>query len=187
MRRHARLTATGLALGLGIFVLAASDTSGADDFDVKAAVQGLVNGKGDAKAIASKAELGEVMHLFKLRTKKGWGVGDKPGAITPDGIEAKIISLGKKELPKADLDKQAAALEELAKRTKAIGDVTDQFAPKSGTGEKSPKNWKKWVDEMKAGADDLAKAAKAKDAKGVKDAANKTNTACNECHSVFRD
>ena len=34
---------------------------------------------------------------------------------------------------------------------------------------------------------ELAKAAKAKEPKGVKDAAGKLNTSCNNCHGVFRD
>src|SRR3954468_5169506 len=47
--------------------------------------------KKDAEAVAKKVdEVGEVMHLMALRTKKPpvFGVGPK-GAVKPDGIEAK--------------------------------------------------------------------------------------------------
>src|SRR5437773_437368 len=111
MKRHAWLTASGLALALGMWLLTVTDTqSAAADVDVKAAILGLADGKGDPAAIAKKNELGDVMALFKLRTKKGLGVGDTPGAITPDGIEAKLMGLGKRA-DTADVAKNAAAYE----------------------------------------------------------------------------
>src|SRR5205809_377449 len=53
--------------------------------------------------------------------------------------------------------------------------------------EKDPAKWKEWSKEMEDAAKDLAKAAKAKDGKKIKDAANKVNASCNKCHGVFRD
>lgn len=185
MKRCTWLTA--LALGLGMWLVTISAThSAAADGDLKSAIDKLADGKGSAADIAKKNELGEVMHLFKLRTKKGWGVGGKAGAITPDGIEAKLMGLGK-NANAADVKKNADAYEQMAKRTAAIAKVTDAHAPKEKKAGKDPKDWKKFADEMKEQSDELAKAAKAGDAAKVKAAANKVVGACNECHTIFRD
>src|SRR5262249_1387304 len=154
--------------------------------DVKADVLKLAEGKGDAEAVAKKGELGDFMHLFKLRAKKGLGVGDKAGAITPDGIEAKLIAMTKK-VEKTDVTKNAKANEKMPAITLAIGKVTDAHTPKKKEAGKDPKDWKKFVEEMKAGAGDLSTAVKDGDADKTKIAANKLVGACNECHTMFRD
>ena len=182
MRRHAWLT---LTLGLALSLLAATTTQSADDAgDLKGAIDKVAAGSGDAAAIAKKNELGEVMHLFKPRNKKGYGVG-KPGEVTPDGIELKIIALGKKAPAKGDLSKQADALEELAKRTAAIGDITGAYESPKGAAKNAA--WKKLAQDMKASSQDLAKAVKSGDPDKVKVAANKLNSVCNDCHADFRD
>src|SRR5579872_3815968 len=43
-----------------------------------------------AAALAKKADLENVMHAFKQRSKGGIGVGPAAGAITPDWIDRKI-------------------------------------------------------------------------------------------------
>jgi hypothetical protein len=187
MKRHVWLTLSASALLVSMWLVTVSATqSAAADADAKAAILGLAEGKGKAADVAKNAPLEEVMHLFKLRTKKGLGVGDKPGAITPDGIEAKLIGLGKKTDP-ADIKKNGAAYEKMAKITAAIADVTMEHTPKQAQGPKTPAAWKKFVEEMKAGAKDLTESAKDGDAAKVKTAANKTVGACNECHTIFRD
>src|SRR5262245_22461052 len=56
-------------------------------------------------------DLLDVMGVFKMRKKdgkgvSGLGVGKQPGAIVPDGIEAKILNLSKR-VSKTDLEKTA--------------------------------------------------------------------------------
>src|SRR5262245_3894548 len=92
-------------LGLVGWALTSSGRA-ADDKDVKPALRKLAAAfeKDDAAEIKKQAEetakmsdeIDDFMHAMALRTKKGLGVGDKPGAIMPDGIEAKLQNLGKK-------------------------------------------------------------------------------------------
>ena len=64
---------------------------------------------------------------------------------------------------------------------------TDHHTPKKKEGDKDPKDWTTWTDDMLKAAKALAAAAEKKDAKAVKDAAYKLNNSCNNCHEVFRD
>src|SRR5258707_6194157 len=125
MRLYARvLAASGVVLALGVCLLSAvGPGSAADEKDKKEvteAVLKLANAvqKGDKDAIKKQTEdlsksapLGTVMELLKLRSKDGLGVGATPGAITPDGIEAKIQAMAKNAPKAADLGKQGADLE----------------------------------------------------------------------------
>ena len=54
-------------------------------------------------------------------------------------------------------------------------------------GTKDPAKWKEWSQDMFKGSQDLIGALKKKDPKAVKEAANKLNGTCNECHSDFKD
>lgn len=192
MSRHARV----LGVGAFVLVLAAALVVGDLAADQKSATLGidrlaksLEKGSPDKAVLDSmkKENLDEIMYLFKLRKSGGFGMGDKAGAITPDGIELKIIGLGKKTL-KGDLDKQGDAIAEAAYRTAAIAEVALHMCPiKKKMGEKDPKDWEKWTKGMKDAAMDLAKAAKAKDPKQVEAAAKKLNDNCQQCHGVFRD
>jgi hypothetical protein len=184
--------AIGLTVALGV-VAAADDKekkaalekvvklAGAVEKKDKAAVQGLVN---DLK----KAELLDVMTALKLRKNGGLGIGDKEGAVTPDGIEAKLIGMAKKPMGKSELDKQAADLEKAAYVMAGIADVAVHKCPvQKKQGEKDPAAWKKWCDEMRDGSLELAAALKKKDETAVKNAAAKVNSSCNNCHGIFRD
>lgn len=192
MSRHARV----LGVGAIVLALAAAVVGGDLAADQKSARQGidklaksLEKGSPDKAALDSlkKENLDDIMYLFKLRKSEGFGVGAKPGAITPDGIELKIINLGKKTI-KGDLDKQADAIAEAAYRTAAIAEIALHKCPiPKKMGEKDPKDWEKWTKGMKDAAMDLAKAAKAKDPKKVEAAAKKLNDNCQQCHGVFRD
>src|SRR6476620_11417397 len=59
--------------------------------------------------VAKNHELEDIMNLMKLRRKNprgpgfvgGGGIGDMPGGILPDGIEAKIINLSKNPMGQA--------------------------------------------------------------------------------------
>lgn len=78
----------------------------------------MVGKNPDAKAIAELAKkysLDELMHVFKFRAKGGLGVGETAGAITPDGIEAKLQGLQKKKLIKLTLQKMARHTQPLVK------------------------------------------------------------------------
>jgi cytochrome c556 len=185
---------TSGVLVLSVCLLAVSSSYSADDPDEKKAnkeaadaVLKLAKGSGNAQDIAKKNQIEYVMHGFKLRNKGGIGVGAKAGAVTPDGIEAKIINLAKKALQKGDLAKEADGLTQAAKVTKAIADISEFYAPKEKKADKDPKEWKKYNDDMKMGADALIDAIKSGDPMKVKMAAGKLNQSCNECHGKFRD
>jgi hypothetical protein len=140
----------------------------------------------ESETLAKKMVLGDVMNSFKSRKHGGLGIGPKPGAIMPDGIEAKVIALAKKKLTAAEVKAQAADLEQMGNDIAAISYVADAQIPlKRVVGPKAPE-WTKWTREMQTGAKDLSKAAKAQDAEGIKKAAMKASDSCNNCHGVFR-
>src|SRR5947208_4988044 len=128
MRLYARvLAASGVVLALGVCLLSAVGLgSAADEKEKKEITDGVLKladtfQKGDKDAMKKQTEdlckgapLGSIMELLKLRTKDGLGLGATPGAIMPDGIEAKIQALAKKELTAAELTKQGADLEKMA-------------------------------------------------------------------------
>jgi Cytochrome C' len=144
--------------------------------------------QGHANEIAKKTELEDVMDLFRLRAKKGLGVGDRPGAVTPDGIEALIMNLGKRELRKDQLAAESKDLARAAYVTAAIAEIAENKCPvERKQGEKDPKSWRSWAKDMRKNALELAKASQSRNAKAVKTAATKVNSSCNACHAVFRD
>ncbi len=195
MRMYSRMLVAGaLLLALGVWSIAAEDAAG-----LRGEVQKVADalGKGDAEQakktaaeVAKSSELEEVMSLMQPRRanakKPVFGVGTKPGAVTPDGIEAKVIALSKKVDPR-QLDKESAALAEMALRVQAIAEIATAKAPEKDEGQKKKKDWMEWAGEMKKSAMELGEAAKEKHAPQVKAAAAKLNSACNNCHGVFRD
>jgi hypothetical protein len=193
MKTHTRLFTLGAALLAlaGWFLAPATTSKAADEKDPREDVLKLAGmiekmdnqgAKQQAETIAkSVEEIGDVMRLMALRTKKGAGVGDKPGAIMPDGIEAKIMDLGKRAKPKKELEAQAKALEQAAYRAAAIAQIAQVKLP-----DKDKKDWQGWADDMYKGSLDLAKAVQAKDPKQVKAAATKLEGSCNSCHEKFR-
>jgi hypothetical protein len=175
-------------------LLTATGSLSADDEEQKAirdaqqAVLKLVDtmskggdGKGEAAAIQArfKDDLKVVMTVFKPRDKGGIGVGPKARA---DGIELKIIALGKRAPAKADLARLQPDLELIAHVSKAMAEVADQY-PQT----KNQNMWKKFNEEMRKGADELMEAAKSGDPKAIKTAATNLNASCTNCHSTFRD
>src|SRR5262249_46803146 len=153
MMTHARVLLTGAALlVLGLCILAAGNGSAADEKGAYEALRKLADvveqgdmdaAKRAAKDIAKKYELDDVMHAFGLRSKKGFGLGDKPGAITPDGIEAKLIGLAKKALPPKQLEKEAAALARAGYVSAAIAEIAKFKVPEKDA-KKNPKDWETW-------------------------------------------
>jgi cytochrome c556 len=137
-----------------------------------------------AKKTAKKAEeLGDIMHLFKLRNKGGLGIGATPLAKS-DGIETRLRDIAR-DAP-SNMSKDGPLLEQMGYDTAAISLVTKAMAPKD-MGKKKSSDFKKWSDDMYETSVTLAKAAKAGGAQDVKGAAAKVNASCNSCHSIFRE
>ncbi|HJT75916.1 MAG TPA: cytochrome c [Gemmataceae bacterium] len=199
MKRSVRLLlTTGIVMALGAGLLVVNLVHAADeDKEVKDGVLKLaaVVSSGNAaaadaqaKTIADKVDdIEPVMDLMKPRKDGGLGVGAKPGSITPDGIEKKIIAMDKKPLSAAQVNAEGAALGKMADEVAAIAAVAQYKCPvKKKEGDKDPKDWKQWSEDMHKYALDLSKAAKAKNAAAVKKSVAQLNEACNNCHSVFK-
>jgi len=200
--RQARLWLAGAALlGLGWVIIQTNSSRAGED---KAAKDGILKiakalQKGDsaeatklAAALAKKLDpdegLHDVMHLFKPRSKKGLGVGAKPGEILPDGIELKLLKLAdpKQGISAAAVKKEGPALEEMGFVMAAIAEVAMQKPPSKDSGKKTKRDWMTWSKEMRDGAIKLGEAARAQSAPEVKSAAAKLNDSCANCHAVFK-
>jgi hypothetical protein len=195
MRRH-RMGMIGLAVtALAAFCVAQGTGAGE-----KNPVQGEIDKiaaahkKGD-KAAAEKEgqavskkleELYEAMDLMKPRKKEGFGVGSKPGAIVPDGIEQMLLKIARDAPTPGFMNKSGDALEEMAYRIAAIAEISLAKAPTKDQGKKLVKDWVEWSKDMREAALELAAASKAKSGANVKTAASKVNNSCNSCHSIFR-
>ncbi|HEV8062431.1 MAG TPA: cytochrome c [Gemmataceae bacterium] len=199
MRRMAAKFILGAALlALGMGVVTASD-SNAGMADVRDGVQAIADAlaKGDtegAKKLAAEqaknTSVEDAMHLFGLRKagkSKGYGVGDEPGKILPDGIEAKVMAFSKKAPTKAVVSKDADAYVKMAYRAAAVAEIALNKAPEKDMGDKKVKDWNTWATNMRDGSLELAEALKAKDPAKVKTAAYKAYSSCSSCHGVFRD
>jgi NADH dehydrogenase/NADH:ubiquinone oxidoreductase subunit G len=140
-----------------------------------------------AQGLAKKLEDVEaLMSLFKPRTKKGLGVGPKAGAITPDGIEIKLLAIGRDAPTQATLNKEADALVRMAYITAAIGEVAVRKPPDRDMGKKTKKAWVTYSKEMVEAVPQFAAAAKSKSPNEVKTAASKLAGSCNRCHEIFK-
>jgi len=206
------LRALGLAtLMLGVILLTGGGSGSVQAFDkdkdkddddvkeIKAAqkdvlemVKDVEGGKDiSAKAAAIKKkydELNTVMNVYKPTPKHG--IGYLPPGTKPhvgDGLELKIIALGKRMLPKATLQKEKETLIKAGYINLAMAEVARKYVPSKVNKGKGPKDWNGHVDDMKKASQELIAAAKAGDPVKVKDAATNLNSACNNCHSDFRD
>lgn len=185
------LCVTAVVAALAAWSLSGSSRAADDKADVGKDIDKIAElfAKGDkdaakkeAEAVAKKTEeIGEVMHQMGLRKKQALGVGPKPGAITPDGIEAKLTALGKRPLAANAMGKEAEALEQMGYRIAAIGQVAQAKLPG-----KDNNQWKGWAEDMTKSGLELAAAAKAKKAADLKAAATKVEGSCNACHEKFR-
>lgn len=200
MKKNARLLIVGagtLALAFW-FLQAGTQSSAADDKALRETVlkmadkvgkNGIAAVKDEAKVVAKTfEELGDVMHFFSLRKSKGLGIGPDPEAIKPDGIEKKLEDLSKQELSKKELEEQAKHVERAAYVAAAISEIIQHRCPvEKKEGNKDPKEWAKWAQDMGKNALELAEAAKAKDANRIQKAADKLNNTCVACHGPFRE
>lgn len=189
-------------LGMSLLILAgpgaAQDKKEADeDKEIKEAQKDVLDltkdvsaDKPDAKAINEKAakikkkyeELNTVMHIYKPKDKGGIGYG-KAG----EGIELKIIGMGKRVVPAATLTKDKDELIKMANINIAMAAITKHYAPTKTKGGKGKKDWESHCEDQRKAAEELIKAVKAGKAADVKTAANNLNNACNNCHTDFRD
>ena len=94
----------------------------------------------------------------------------------------KLRDLAKGKMSKAQLEKEAEALVEMANRITAIGSVSLASPPKNIPLRPALKDWKQWSEDMIESSRDLAKAVQSKDPEGVKKAADRLNRSCNDCH-----
>ena len=183
-----------LVIGAGVY-LAEHGRAGED----KAIVDGVNKiadalEKGDkatatklAQGLAKKLEDVEgLMSLFKPRTKKGLGVGPKAGVITPDGIEIKLLAMGRDAPSQATLNKEADALVRMAYITAAIGEVAVHAPLDRDQGKKTKKAWIAYSKEMIEAVPQFAAAAKSKSPNDVKTATTKLVGSCNRCHEIFK-
>jgi ribosomal protein S20 len=143
-----------------------------------------------AADVAKSIELEEAMNLMKRHDtakdkSKVFGMGEPAGSIKPDGIEAKILGLGK--INKSQFEKESSALATMADRVAAIALIAKAKAPEKDEGAKKKKDWLEWVGAMESSALELASAARAKNLADLKKASTKLNSACANCHGVFRD
>jgi hypothetical protein len=137
------------------------------------------------KNVKDYKELEAAMKIMALRDNGGFGYGPK-GKFSPDGIEAKLINLGRKQLN----DKQMGdELEALAKSANIIIAVSDMalVTPVKKVGGKNPDDFKKWAQDMKDAATQLSDAVGKKDPKAIKEASEKLNTSCTDCHNKFKN
>jgi hypothetical protein len=138
-------------------------------------------------------ELKKTMWVFKPRMEKGeggFGVGPVPGKYTPDGIEIYIAVKSnpmRGKVTAAELKNGADDFNRMADVTIAMAEITHQFIPKKAPPGAVLKNWTRYADEMKTGAEDLKAAVKAQKPDDAKKAFQNIYSACASCHSEFRE
>jgi hypothetical protein len=137
--------------------------------------------------------LKKIMWVFKPREEKGeggFGIGKEPGKYSPDGIEVYIAFKSnpmRGKITAKELKDGAADFNRMADITIAMAEVTHQFTPKKKAPGMDPKDWTKLTEEMKKGGEDLKVAVKAEDPVKAKAAFGRMYSACNNCHTMFRD
>jgi len=135
-------------------------------------------------AIRKAHELDHLMKIYKPKESGGIGYAGKEGK--ENGLENKLQSLTRGRGPSAaTLKKEEADLLKLARVNLAMAEVVKPYFNKPMKG-KGKKDWEKYADDQKAGAEDLIKAIKAHDQAAVKKAAEKLIGSCTDCHGPFR-
>ena len=185
-----------LALGV-VITLAGRSTGGEEKYKksilkIAAAIEkgNSAAAKAEAKALAKSLkdfdEIEDVMSVFKLREKNGIGVGTKPNAIIPDGIELKLLAIGRDAPGQATVNKEAEALEKMSYVIAAVAEVAIARPPDKDDGKKKKKDFIRWAKQMREAAPGLAAAAKSKSPAEIQKAAAKINSVCTSCHMTFK-
>jgi hypothetical protein len=193
MNKQICVWSAGISLvAVGSWVLLAGQGSAAQDSGLKDSVLKIADAikNGDtagsdkqAAGLAKKIEdLADLMELFKKRDKGGIGVGLKAGVAIPDGIETKLVAMGRDAPSPATLKKEGAALEEMGYVIAAMAKI----AKAKPVAKVKAKEWNGWCDDMTAAGLKLSAAAKSQGAADLKAAAGKINATCNACHSTYR-
>jgi len=187
MRQHTRLL---FAAGLLTACAAASPPPNDESEAAKAAVlkhAAQVGKKSwaelvkEAAPVARKHELFDLMGVLRKRDpedpRSGLGVGARPGAIKPDGIDAKLIRLAGRVRP-ADLE-NAKDLIRMAEVTAALASIT--FHRNEPVFMKRQK-WEQLCTEMHDASLDFIDAVKGKDITKVENTARILSDTCAACH-----
>jgi cytochrome c556 len=204
MRRFARVGLFAV-LALGLCLLSSAVSRGDDDdeqekADIKEAgkatdqlkklIEAFEKDKGvadAAKDLNKKTDLKHIMWAaYKPRDKGGLGVGDKAGAIKPDGIEAKLISMSKKEMTAAQLTKEGPDLIKMGEVAKSMAEIAELNTPKKNEPKKPIADWTKYNTMQRTAAKDFIDAVKANKPDKLLDATKNLYSSCTNCHSVFR-
>jgi hypothetical protein len=179
-----------LTTGLSLMVLATPPVYADDKAEIQKAIQAIAADLEAGKDVANKAkefkkkyeDLDEVMHAYKPKARGGIGVGPMG-----DGIEIKFNGLAKRALAPGALAKEKDDLIKAAWVNMAMAKITMEYAPAKPRGGKGAKEWNGLTKEMEKGTMELIDALKKGDSAAVKKAATNINSACNNCHSDFRD
>jgi hypothetical protein len=193
MKKLLCLGSVGVAiLAIGVWLFVAGQGGAAQDAALKDGVLKVAATlkKGDSAAadkqatdLAKKVEdLADLMELFKTRAKGGIGVGSKAGVVVPDGIETKLVAMGRDAPASSTLKKESAALEEMGYVVAAMANITK----KKPVAKAKTKEWNTWCEDMATAGLKLSAAAKSQGAADLKAAATKINASCNSCHSTYR-
>jgi len=135
-------------------------------------------------------DIGDLMNLLKPKAKGGEGIAASlqsnirlKGAL--NGIEEKIRALAKKKQTDERAASEAPELTLLGYKLAVLAELTVfHAAPRKGKG--TQKDWNELSFQMRDSSLDMAAAAAQKDADGTFNAANKLNSTCSQCHSLFR-
>jgi len=185
-----------LALGV-VITLAGRSTGGEEKYKksvlkIAAAIEkgNSAAAQAEAKALAKSLkdfdEIEDVMSVFKLREKNGIGVGTKPNAIVPDGVELKLLAIARDAPGQATVNKEAEALEKMSYVIAAVAEVAIARPPDKDDGKKKKKDFIRWAKQMREAAPGLAAAAKSKSPAEIQKAAAKINSVCTSCHMTFK-
>ncbi len=173
------------------YVSFAGTSNAGDAKDIKgsiAKIAELIQKGDDAGAKKSAAalakgteEIGDIMHMFRPRSKGGMGFGKTAGTNpAKDGLEAALRDIQREG---ANFAKQGDAIVISGQWIAALADATAAKGPTKDQGKKTKKAWEQYSNEMRAAGLEFAK-AKGVDAKA---AAAKVNASCNNCHSIFKE
>jgi hypothetical protein len=136
-------------------------------------------------------DLGDIMVYFKTKMKGGEGLPEVLQSTPPlkgtlNGVEAKIASLRKRELTKDKLAKERDEIILMAYKTAVIGSMAHSYAPARKVGQKDPAVWRELSIQMRDGGAAVAEAARKSDPAALLKAADRLESSCTACHSVFR-
>jgi hypothetical protein len=198
MARHWFVLATCVLLG-GVMIVISGSGQAADPEDIAKAqkkvleiADDIANKKNDdavkkakdyvKKEVNDYKDLEAPMKAMALRDNGGYGFGPK-GSFTPDGIEAKLINLGRKPMAPKDVDAQA---DSLAKSANIMAAISEMALLKPPPKDADKTKWMKWAQDMKDGAVALSDAVAKKDPDAIKTASEKLNVTCADCHHDFK-